>query len=89
MTTWSRCEEVLWRRVAGGVLLLPPGDAEPFVVTGPGAAVWDLLAEPCDVPSLTRALASDYGVGVEQVEQDVAPLLDALASRTVVTEAGR
>lgn len=82
---WARCERVLWRRVTGGTLLLPPTEEDPFVVTGPGASVWELLAEPRYLSSMAKALSSDYGISPEQVEDDITPFLEALVERAVVS----
>ena len=82
---WARCERVLWRRVTGGTLLLAPTEEDPFVVTGPGASVWELLAEPRDLPSMAKALSSDYGISPEQVAGDITPFLEALVERAVVS----
>ncbi len=42
--------EVLWRRTAGSVVLLPPG-GDPTELIGPAASVWDRVVTPGDEPS--------------------------------------
>jgi hypothetical protein len=43
--------EVLWRRTAGSVVVLPPG-GEPTELIGPAATVWDRVVTPGDEPSV-------------------------------------
>lgn len=87
-TVWSRAPGVPWRRVVDGAVLLPPAGDEPLVVTGPGAVVWELLATPGDVASLAERISSRFGVSADQVAEDIAPFLEALAERSMITGSG-
>lgn len=87
-TVWARGRGVAWRRVSGGAVLLPPAAAEPILVTGPGAVVWELLATPSDLPALAESISTEYGVNVDQVGSDLTPFLEALADCAVVTRSG-
>lgn len=85
-TRWVRNPEVLWREVADGVVLLPPGTDEPFALTDSGAAVWDLLATPVDIDTAVTQLATAYQVAPEVVGASVGPLLDDLRRRDAVRQ---
>lgn len=89
MTVWSRNSGVAWRRVAGGAVLLPPTAEEPLVVSGAGAIVWELLGTPSDLSSLSQRIESEYGVAAEKVAVDIAPFLEELAGRSLVTASER
>jgi hypothetical protein len=75
---WRRRGDVLWRRSLDAVILLPVGVEEPLTLPGPGAAVWDLLAEPATVAELVAILADAYDEDSAVVEHDVRALLGDL-----------
>ena len=77
---WCRAEPVLWRRTLDGVVLLEArAEAEPVVLRGPAAAIWELLAQPMDDADLVATLATSYGVDRARVAPDVAVALATLA----------
>lgn len=86
-TVWVRSPRVLWRRVADGVLLLAPDAAEPMVVSGSGAATWELLESPLDGDELALRLAALFDTTPEQTYAEIAPFLADLALAGVVTRA--
>ena len=75
---WVRGDDVLWREALDRVVILPPGSDEPLILTEPGGAVWDLLAEPRALEDVVATLAERYGETRERVAADLAPLLDEL-----------
>jgi hypothetical protein len=79
-----RRAEVLWRRVTSGVVLLTPEAADVIEVTGPGAEIWDLLAEPITFGELTARLARDHESDAATVRRDVEPVLEELVARGAV-----
>jgi hypothetical protein len=81
---WARADGVLWREVATGVLLLAPNATEPLLLSGSGAAVWQVLAHPVGEDELVQVLADAFGVGPDVVGSDVRPLLCDLADRDIV-----
>lgn len=81
---YRRATEVLWRRTADRVLLLPATEGELVSLTGTGVVLWDLLAEPTDEGELCRTLASVYGADPGIVATDIAPVLEDLAARRLV-----
>ncbi|MGH9178401.1 MAG: PqqD family protein [Acidimicrobiales bacterium] len=78
--------EVLWRRTATAVVLLPLEHGEVFELAGTGAALWDVLAEPVTLGEAADALSTAFGTSPEQVAADIEPVLVELARRGVVTE---
>jgi hypothetical protein len=60
--------EVLWRRTATSVVVLPPG-GEPTELIGAAATVWDRVMRPCDEPS-TQV------IDLTEIEQIVEALLE-------------
>ena len=81
---YRRSPQALWRGSSSRVVLLGPSDPDPFVVTGAGAALWDLLESPVTLGSAATLLASRYDVEEEMVSGTLAPLLDELVERQVV-----
>lgn len=86
MTTWVRSPQVLWRRVAEGVLLLAPDAAAPMIVTGSGAAIWDLLGSPMDADDVAGRLAELFDTTAERTGEETAPFLAQLAAASVLVE---
>ena len=76
---------MLWRRVADGVLLLAPDAAGPMILTGSGAAIWELLESPADADEVARRLADIFQTTADQAQADTAPFLAELAVAGVVT----
>ena len=76
---WSRADSVLWRRTLAGVVVLPVnGSAEPVVLRGAAAGIWELLAEPMRPGDLVAALAATYRVDEALVADDISAALDML-----------
>lgn len=80
-----RVRRILWRYTAEGVTVLPLDAAEPFTLTGPGAALWGALRIPQTVESASRTLAEQYGVSHETAAATVGPLLDQLVELGALT----
>lgn len=73
---WERSAEVLWRRTASGVVVLPNDGSAASCLEGAHAALWMALARPMSVDVLVDHLA-------EHLDDDPA------ARRRVVAEAIR
>lgn len=84
---WHRHPDALWRIGGNGLLVLPPGAVEPVAVSGPGPAVWELLAEPCTADELAGALATTYTGDPDTMVSDLQQLLEHLHSASVVVRA--
>lgn len=73
---WERSVEVLWRRTASGVVVLPNDSSTASTLEGLHAALWSALARPMSVDVLTDHLS-------EHLDDDPA------GRRRLVTEAIR
>jgi hypothetical protein len=79
-TVWRRREDALWRRSLDAVIVFPVGADDPVTVSGSGAVVWDLLAEPATLDDLVDALVEVYDADRATIATDVAALLAQLES---------
>lgn len=82
-----RSQRVLWRSVADGVIVLPVDAAEPFLLMGSGAVLWDILVAPVTTEEAAAALAQQFGIPPELAEEDMRPCLRDLVERGAVTGA--
>jgi Coenzyme PQQ synthesis protein D (PqqD) len=80
---FQRRPEVLWRRTANGVVLLPPDSREPLLVVG-GGPLWDLLAEARELDDLVGRLTERFGVDRSEVNEAVAEALGGLVAADAV-----
>jgi hypothetical protein len=64
-TAWRRDDDVLARRTARSVLLLPPGEGDAIVLEGAAAVVWDALVRPTTDTQLVAAIATRTSLGPE------------------------
>ncbi len=82
--TMVRRADVLWRRVADGVMIRRRGDDETVVLAGSGIALWSVLVAPISMGDLTRQLAATHATTPDVVAADIEPVLDDLVERGVV-----
>ena len=54
---WERSADVLWRRTAEGVVVLPNDGSAAVSLEGLNAAVWEACARPMSVDGLADQLA--------------------------------
>jgi hypothetical protein len=88
MERWQRDEAVLWRAgPAGALVVLAPGDSEPFVVRGRGLALWSELAEPATVEELVARLAERFAADPAVITADIEPVLGQLDERGAIRRA--
>lgn len=87
-TRWIRSDKVLWRRTMRGVALLPPGSEPPLTLTGSGAQLWEVVAEPRTLTETADILAERHGADPAVVAADVAPVLDELTRCGVLDARG-
>ena len=59
-------------------MVLTPETDQPLILSGVGASLWALCAEPIAQSELFSTLASVFGQTTEQVAYDVLGLLNAL-----------
>ena len=79
---------VLWRQVAGVILLRTVDGPQTVELFGTGVLLWLALAEPITAGELAAELAAVIGVPVEIVTPDVQAALADLAARGLVTQLG-
>ena len=88
MARFVRSPDVVARRIAGEVVLVPIAmrtenaarrTANFYVLNETAELLWDRLVSPADVDELTRQIAAHYEIGAEQVRGDVERFLSELA----------
>jgi hypothetical protein len=82
--TIVRRADVLWRRVAGGILIRRRGIDETVMLSGTGVELWGEIGSPVAVGQLARRLADTHDAEVATVAADLATVLDDLVERGVV-----
>ena len=82
-----RAPGVLWREGDFGVIVLPPGDADPHTLSGTAPVLWHALLHPTTDLALATGLARQYGVEPERVLADIMPVLEALTASGALIEA--
>lgn len=89
MARFVRSPDVVARRIAGEVVLVPIATrtenasrrtANFYVLNGTGEVLWERLASPADVGELTQHLTLQYEIGADDARGDVETFLSALAS---------
>lgn len=83
-SVWVRDPRVLWRDVVDGVVLLPPGVAEPVVLDLPGALLWQQLDTPGTVGQLAERLAAVCREQPSRVADELPATLADLHRRNAV-----
>src|SRR6266516_1601712 len=84
-----RIQRVPWavtETVAGETVLLDPVGDRYLRLNATGAALWELLAEPCAPADLARALSERHALDTAIAERDAGAFLDALRARERVRE---
>jgi hypothetical protein len=87
---WVQAADALWRELPDAVVVLSPaGDdrREPLAISGPGAELWHVLAEPLTAAGAADALASVYDVDAETILGDLESVLAALVDAGVIVAA--
>lgn len=76
--------QVMARRVADEVVLLDLASGHYFGLDAVGARAWELLVEGRALPQVVDTLADEYEVTREQLEADLARLLEELRAAGLV-----
>lgn len=87
----TRNPQFIMREVAGKRLIVPVGEAAEtyhgmLTVNGTGAYLWELLAQPHTVESLTSAMLDAYDVSPEVALADAKAFVEKLRKVGAVTE---
>jgi len=88
--TFHRGREVLSRMVGDDVIVAIPGRDDFDFLTGPAAAIWDMLDRPCSTADIVDRLASIYAAEPDVIAAGLADLIGELVSHGAVeaTDAG-
>lgn len=84
-----RADDVLWRALPGGVLVLPRGRDEPLLLGGTAVDLWEGLAHAGTEADLVEALARRYRVDPSEVAATVGPALVELEAAGLVVRSPR
>jgi hypothetical protein len=83
---YRRSLGVLSRRV-GEEVIVAGEEGDPYLLTGTGLTIWNLLRTPRTETELVQELSEAYGAPRAAVSSDVQPFLADLISRGLVDEA--
>lgn len=75
---WHRRDDVLWRRLEAGLLLLPAEAATPVLLDGAAPVIWELLAAPTAFDEAVDVLAEVFNVAATDIEGDLDAFLATL-----------
>jgi hypothetical protein len=80
----------LTRRTSDAVLVLPLDEraAEPIMLSGTGATLWDTFAHPTSVRAAAAELALAFATDVTDVEVAITPVIAQLVAAGALAEAG-
>jgi hypothetical protein len=78
-------EDVLSQEVAGETVLLDLASESYFGLDEVGTRVWQMLKTGMLKEAIVDTLLADYDVGREELETDVADLLDQLEAAGLIT----
>ena len=83
-----RAPEVLWRQLAGVILIRTVADPEIVELFGTGVLLWVALVQPVTAAELATELAAVVGAPVDVVVRDIRTALADLMHRGLVTQIG-
>jgi coenzyme PQQ synthesis protein D (PqqD) len=87
-TIVGRIERVFSTPVDDGIVLLNP-DRDKFIgLEQVGLVVWELLATPCTVSEICRALGERFDATQDQIEADVSAFIAEMLDEGVVRVIG-
>ena len=94
---FARSEDVVARRVAGELILVPvharssnvvAKAADLYALNETGAGLWDALGEPRTAPELARILMTDFDIAHAQATHDVEAFLTDMLHIGAIVRAG-
>jgi hypothetical protein len=83
---WERSVEVLWRRTASGVVVLPNDGSTAFTLEGLHAQLWDALGRPMSHDGLVAQLGEHLPTDRAEGDRTVADAVRFLVSMGAVRE---
>lgn len=78
-------QEVVWREVRDGVVLVSPEHGQIRVLNEVGAQIWRLMDGERDVATIEAHLLHRYNASQEQVRYDLHAFLDDLTNRGLLS----
>lgn len=85
-TEWERSAEVLWRRTAVGVVVLPVDGSAAVSLEGFHAALWEAMLRPMTVEALTDQLAAFLPDDAAAADRATAEAVRSLVAAGAVRE---
>jgi hypothetical protein len=83
---WERSAEVLWRRTASGVVVLPNDGSAAFTLEGLHAQLWEALGRPMTHEALLGQLGEHLPDGRADAERVIAEAVRFLVGMGAVRE---
>ena len=84
-----RQTHVLTSELEGELVMLDPERSEYFGLDPIGRRIWELLAEPIDVPTIVDTLLDEYEVDHDRCSREVTELVDDLIDAGLVSPVPR
>jgi hypothetical protein len=79
------CQDVLWNKVEGDVVILNLESGIYFSMSGVGSRFWELIAEGASREDAVQRLTDEYKVDASRLESDLDALLRDLSSEGLVS----
>jgi len=76
---------VTWRKTGEEAVILNMETSEYYSANETGTFIWELFSAGTRPEKIAAALAGEYGITLDQAEQDLAAFLKDLASLKIVT----
>jgi pyrroloquinoline quinone biosynthesis protein D len=78
-------QDVIWREVSDGVVLISPTEGQIRVLNEVGAQIWRLMDGKRDVAAIEADLLRRYNTSPEQVRVDLQSFLAELTDRGLLS----
>ena len=83
------CQNVLWNKVEGDVVILNLESGIYFSLSGVGSRFWELIAEGVSREDAVQRLTAEYKVDASRLESDLDALLRDLSTEGLVSIEGQ
>jgi coenzyme PQQ biosynthesis protein PqqD len=84
----ARADRVLAHRGEAELVLLDPDDGNYYTLNEVGARVWELCDGQRRVAEIAETLHQEFDAPADEIERDLAELLEELAGAKLVVDAG-
>lgn len=75
---------LLWRLLDDDAVVVSPQEGQVRVLNGVGTVVWQLLSEEKGIDEIASHLVSQYGISVEQAQDELEKFMNELSQRKMV-----